>query len=145
MIGERSWGAAAARAADFLLDAVRENGRLLATYGKGAARLTAYSTDYAYLADGLLAIYEWNGQQGYLFEAEQLVDAAVDHYWDEDSGGFYLTADDHEQLLVRSKTVQDGATPAANSVMAPLAPASRDPPGAQRLSREGLCHLASLR
>lgn len=45
------------------------------------------------------------------------MDVAVADYWDEEIGGFFFTAADAEQLLVRSKTVQDGATPAANSVM----------------------------
>ena len=70
------------------------------------------------MMDALLAIYEWNGESRYLFEAERLADVLVAHYWDAKDGGFYLTASDHEELLVRSKTVQDGATPSANSTMA---------------------------
>ena len=113
-----AYGEAAAKAADFLLTEVRRGNRLLATYGKGQARLAAYSTDYAFLIEGLIAIYEWDGNTRYLREAETLSDSLVDHYWDEDEGGLFLTAFDHEELLVRSKSAQDGATPSANSVMA---------------------------
>ena len=113
-----TYGEAATNAADFLLKEVRRGNRLLATYGKGQARLAAYSTDYAFLIEGLIAIYEWNGNSSYLREAERLSDSLVDHYWDGDEGGFFLTASDHEELLVRSKSAQDGATPSANSVMA---------------------------
>ncbi len=109
---------AAEQAAEFLLSRVRDGDRLLATFGKGKARLTAYSTDYAFVIDGLLAIYEWRGDLRWLLEAEQLADTLVQHYWDEGAGGFFLTASDHEELLVRSKSVQDGATPSANSMMA---------------------------
>ncbi len=112
------YGEAALQAARFVLREIRCGERLLATYGKGRARLTAYSTDYAFIVDGLVAIYEWNGESEYLFEAERLTDTLFQHYWDDADGGFYLTASDHEQLLVRSKTVQDGATPSANSTMA---------------------------
>ncbi len=112
------YGEAAARAADFALARIRSGDRLLATYGKGHARLRAYSTDYAFLIEGLLALYEWNGDPRYLLEAERLTDTLIDHYWDSADDGFFLTAEDHEDLLLRSKTLQDGATPSSNSVMA---------------------------
>ena len=113
-----SYGEAAARAADFALARIRSGDRLLATYGKGQPRLRAYSTDYAFLIEGLLALYEWNGDPRYLLEAERLTDTLIDHYWDSADDGFFLTAEDHEDLLLRSKTLQDGATPSSNSVMA---------------------------
>ncbi len=118
VLAEPRYGAAAAKAATFLLRSVRDGERLLATYGKGRARLAAYSTDYAFMIEGLVAIYEWNGDPEFLFEAERLADTLVRHFWDSEEGGFYLTASDHEELIVRSKAVQDGATPSANSVMA---------------------------
>ena len=113
-----SYGEAAARAADFALARIRSGDRLLATYGKGQPRLRAYSTDYAFLIEGLLALYEWNGDPRNLLEAERLTDTLIDHYWDSADDGFFLTAEDHEDLLLRSKTLQDGATPSSNSVMA---------------------------
>ena len=118
VLGEERYGESAVEAADFLLRSVRSDERLLASFGKGRARLKAYSTDYAFLIEGLVAIYEWNADARYLFEAERLADTLIEHYWDDDGGGFFLTASDHEELLLRSKTVQDGATPAANSTMA---------------------------
>ena len=38
------------------------------------------------------------------------------HFEDPDAGGFFLTSDDHEALLVREKPAQDGAEPCGNSV-----------------------------
>ena len=118
VLDQPRYGEAAARAADFALEHIRSGDRLLATYGKGQARLRAYSTDYAFLIEGLLALYEWNGEPRYLFEAERLTDTLIQHYWDSTGDGFFLTAIDHEDLLLRSKTLQDGATPSSNSVMA---------------------------
>jgi uncharacterized protein len=37
-------------------------------------------------------------------------------FWDEGLGGFYDTAADHEQLIVRPRDVGDNATPSGNSV-----------------------------
>ena len=112
------YGEAAKQAVRFVLSEVCSGERLLATYGKGRARITAYSTDYAFMVEGLLAVYEWSGEPEFLFEAERLTDTLVKYYWDDAGGGFFLTASDHEELLVRSKTAQDGATPSANSTMA---------------------------
>ena len=118
VLGERAYGDAAVCAADFLLKNLRRDDRLLATYGKGQARLTAYSTDYAFLIDGLLAVYEWNGAVSYLLAAQSLADSLIKYYWDQDGDGFFFTATDHEELIMRSKSAQDGATPSANSTMA---------------------------
>lgn len=118
VLDEPKYGEAATVASGFLRNNVRRGERLLATYGKGQARLEAYSTDYAFLIEGLIAIYEWCADSEYLREAERLTDSLVDHYWDQQAGGFFLTPSDHEELLVRSKSAQDGATPSANSVMA---------------------------
>jgi len=40
----------------------------------------------------------------------------LSHFWDEENGGLYMTADDGEKLLTRSKTIYDGAIPSGNSV-----------------------------
>jgi len=117
VLEEPSYGEAAARAAEFVLGKMRKDGRLLATYGKGQARLTGYITDYAFVIEGLIELYEWSGDVRWLNEAGQLTDTAVEYYWDEPAGGFFFTAKDHENLLVRSKSVADGAIPSGNSVM----------------------------
>jgi uncharacterized protein YyaL (SSP411 family) len=46
------------------------------------------------------------------------MDQFIELYWDERSasGGFYQTADDAEELLVRNRTFYDGALPSPNSV-----------------------------
>ncbi|MDA1189892.1 MAG: thioredoxin domain-containing protein [Chloroflexi bacterium] len=117
VLDEPSYGEAAARAAQFVLDTMVSDGRLLATYGRGKARLTAYITDYAFLIEGLLGLYEWSGDVRWLNGAARLTDTAIEFYGDESGGAFYFTASDHEDLLVRSKTATDGAIPSGNSVM----------------------------
>ena len=45
--------------------------------------------------------------------------AALDaHYWDADGGGYFLTADDAEALIVRTKSADDDATPSGNGLAA---------------------------
>jgi uncharacterized protein YyaL (SSP411 family) len=40
----------------------------------------------------------------------------IKYFWDEKDGGFYFTADDAEELIVRQKEIYDGAIPSGNSV-----------------------------
>ena len=117
VLDEPRYREAADHAADFILETMCSDGRLLATYGKGRARLNGYITDYAFFIEGLIELYQTGGDFNRLQQARRLTDVAVKYYWDEASGGFYFTASDHEQLLVRSKTANDGAIPSGNSVM----------------------------
>src|SRR5262249_12187616 len=117
VLEEERYGKAAARAADFVLEAMVEEGRLLATYGKGKARLKGYISDYAFLIEGLLGLFEWSGAWRWLEHAARLADVAIQYYWDSGEGGFFFTASDHEELIHRSKASTDSAIPSGNSVM----------------------------
>ncbi len=104
--------------AQFLYRNMRsENGRLLRTWKEGSiAKFNGYLEDYAYLADGLLALYQATFTPRWLVWAQELTNQMLAHFRDEDNGGFYDTSDDHESLLFRPKDVQDNATPSANSM-----------------------------
>ncbi|HEY2865966.1 MAG TPA: thioredoxin domain-containing protein, partial [Pyrinomonadaceae bacterium] len=110
--------AIARRNADLLLKELRRDGRLLRTWKNGSAKLDAYVEDYANLADGLLELFQVSGDMHYLGEARGLADSMIENFWDKESGGFYFTADDHEQLIVRNKDFSDNATPSGNSAAA---------------------------
>jgi hypothetical protein len=116
--GEARYLDAATRAAAFLSTHLRTaDGRLLRTWRAGKAHLAAYLEDYAYLAAGLLDLYEAGGDVGQLREAERLAQLMRDEFSAEE-GGFYSTAQGHESLIVRHREGHDGATPAANAIAA---------------------------
>jgi uncharacterized protein YyaL (SSP411 family) len=110
--------AIAERNADFLLLGLRHGGRLLRTWKNGQAKLDAYIEDYADLADGLIELFQVSGDPRYLNETRALADAMITEFWDEENGGFYFTANDHEELIVRNKDFTDNATPSGNSAAA---------------------------
>ena len=110
--------AIAKRNADFLLENLQKDGRLLRTWKDGRAKLNAYIEDYANLADGLVELFQVSGEARYLTEAQRLADTMITEFWDEDAGGFFFTSADHEELLVRNKDFYDNATPSGNSVAA---------------------------
>ncbi|MAH13045.1 MAG: thioredoxin domain-containing protein [Verrucomicrobia bacterium] len=119
VLGDELYIKAARRAADFVLGTLRrEDGRLLKRYRDHSAGLPAHLEDYAFLIYGLLNLYEATFEANYLEEAIDLNDLALKHFWDAKDGGFFMTADDGEKLLVRHKEIYDGAIPSGNSIAA---------------------------
>jgi uncharacterized protein YyaL (SSP411 family) len=106
----------ARRNAEFVLSNLREDGRLLRTWKDGRAKFNGYLEDYAFLAEGLLTLFETTGEARWLHEALALTDVMIDEFWDNEGGGFFFTGKSHENLIVRSKDYFDNATPSGNSV-----------------------------
>ncbi|HCC99523.1 MAG TPA: hypothetical protein DER64_03255 [Planctomycetaceae bacterium] len=108
---------AAAKAADFLLDKLRDKSKshLLRTYRKGKAKLHAYLVDYAFLVEGLLALHQATGDTKWLTSAQKLTDEQISLYWDKTRHGFYFTSHNHEELLARTQNGFDSVLPSGNS------------------------------
>lgn len=110
---------AAVKAAEFTAQHLRtKEGRLLKRYRLGKAGLPAHLDDYAFLCWGLIELYQTTFEVRFLEEAVQLGGSTLNYFWDSGSGGFFLTANDSESLITRSKTSYDGAIPSGNSVAA---------------------------
>lgn len=113
------WIEHAGRTADYLLKVHRTGeGNLYRTSRLGQARLKAYLDDYAFLADGLLDLYEASGDARRLQQARELARYMRTHFEDAEHGGFFFTAHDHESLLARTKEPFDRAEPSGNGVAA---------------------------
>ena len=109
--------AAAARAADFLLQNLRkEDGRLIRAWRKGKAQHAAVLEDYAYFLNGLLSLFMSTGEERWLATAEELGALMLEDFWDEESGVFFDTDGRDATLVQRLQQPWDGATPAANAV-----------------------------
>ncbi len=111
--------AAAEKAANFILIKMsRPDGRLLHTYRHGEAKLDAYLDDYAYLVNSLVTLYESSANEKWIDEAVRLADILLVRFADNERGGFYFTADDHEQLIARNKDLHDSSVPSGNAMAA---------------------------
>ena len=110
------YGSVARRNAEFLLDQLRPDGRLLRTYKDGEAKLNGYLEDYAFLIDGLVALHEFTFEARWLTEAVSLTGQMVELFWDDSTGQFFDTGSDHEALVVRPRDFSDNATPSGNSM-----------------------------
>jgi uncharacterized protein YyaL (SSP411 family) len=109
---------AAASAIDFIRGSLLVDGRLLATWKDGRARLNAYLDDYAFLLDAVVELLQTRWNTGHLHFAVQLADGLLERFEDRDSGGFWFTAHDHEALLHRSRSFGDEALPSGNGIAA---------------------------
>jgi uncharacterized protein len=108
----------AERNAQFVLKNLQRDGLLLRTHKDNQSKLNGYLEDYAFLAEGLIALYQATGKLRWLLEARTLTDRMIEEFWDEEDGGFFYTGKSHEELIVRSKDFLDNATPSGNSVAA---------------------------
>jgi uncharacterized protein len=106
--------------AEFLHSTMRaKDGRLLRTWKAGSqAKYNGYLEDYAFLAEGLLALYQTTFDGRWFQWARQLGDDMLAHFADTGNAGFYDTRDDHEQLIHRPKDLQDNAIPSGNAMAA---------------------------
>jgi uncharacterized protein len=108
----------AVRNAEFILKYLTRAGRLLRTYKSGQSKLNGYLEDYAYVIEGLLALYEATFELRFFNQAREFADMMIAQFWDEADGGFYFTSADHEELIARTKDYFDNAVPSGNSVAA---------------------------
>src|SRR3954449_887407 len=107
---------AASKCAEFVLTEMRgADGRLLRTWKDGVGRLNAYLEDHAYLVEALLTLYEATWEPRWFNEARALADSMIERFADDERGGFFDTAIDHEQLVARRKSLEDNPIPSGNS------------------------------
>ena len=121
-LDEPSWLDMARRAFDFIAtsmtDGAKNDNRLGHSWRQGKLLLPGLASDYAAMIRAALALYEASGERAYLDKALTWQRAFDAHYADADTGGYYLTADDAEGLLLRPHSTVDDATPNPNAVAA---------------------------
>ena len=116
--GRADFTARAAAAATFLLERHLAGDVLGRSSMDGTlSRHAGLVEDYAFLAAGLVDLFEATGEERWLASARELHQGLDARFADRD-GGFFRTAGDGELLLAREKPGYDGAEPTGNSVAA---------------------------
>ncbi len=118
VLREPKYVSAAEKAARFVLGKLKSDGRLRRYYCAGKAVELGFLDDYAFMVMALLDLYEATFDTRWLVEAKGLAEQMIELFEDENSGGFFMTGEDAERLIVRSKPDYDGAVPGFNSVAA---------------------------
>jgi uncharacterized protein YyaL (SSP411 family) len=117
MFGEGGW-----------IDAARDAFRFIAGLETGASRLRHSSRlgihldidvidDYAQMIRAALCLYQATFEPSYLEAAARWTATANDNFWDDADGGYYFSPADATDVIVRTRSASDNATPAANGTM----------------------------
>jgi uncharacterized protein YyaL (SSP411 family) len=94
-----------------------EQGRLFHSWRIGKRLHRGTLDDYANMARAGIALFETTGEARFLDEAKSLVAVLDRHFADDAAGGYFITADDAADLIVRTKHCHDNAAPAGNGTL----------------------------
>ena len=110
----------AVRNAEFLMREMVRDGRVMRSHKEGVTRIGGFLEDHAAVALGFLAVYEMTFDEQWIERARQVADAMIEWFWDDQTGAFFDTARDAEQLITRPRDVTDNATPSGTSLAVEL-------------------------
>ena len=118
ILEQPDWIAIARKAFDFIAKNMTRGDRLGHSWRQGQLLFPGLASDFAAMIRAALALYEATAERGLLEQALAWQHALDAHYADPDTGGYYLSADDADDLLLRPHSTVDDATPNANAVAA---------------------------
>ena len=117
MLGNDEWIDVAEGAANFVFDEMCQQGRgrgLRRVYNGGRSRFDGCLDDYANMGLAAIALYEVTGRPAWLADAREIA-GEMNRRFGRDAGGFYYSAPDRSDLIVRQSELQDSAMPSATS------------------------------
>ena len=118
VLEEKRYLDAAIKAHGFIRKEMREEkDRLNRRWRDGESAHSGQLEDYAVYSLAMLELYRATFDVSYLQEAEHRAEQMIKLFEDEE-GGYFMTASDAEQLIARPKETYDGAIPSGNSVAA---------------------------
>jgi uncharacterized protein YyaL (SSP411 family) len=94
------------------------DGGFFHTYKKGLSKYPAFLDDYSQMMHALIHLQEITGDSSYLGKLKTLIKWCFNHFSDQETGYFYFTNDQQDDVIVRKKELYDGAVPSGNSLMA---------------------------
>jgi hypothetical protein len=118
ILDEPRWLAMAKRAFGFIADRMSKGERLGHSWREDKLLFPGLASDFAAMIRAALTLFEATGERRYLDHALAWQDACDAHYGDAETGGYYLSADDASDLVMRPHSTSDDATPNPNAVAA---------------------------
>jgi uncharacterized protein YyaL (SSP411 family) len=102
--------------AAFITSEMVVDGQIRRSWKNGQSKLQGYLDDYAHVIEGLVTLFEVEGNTEWLDHAVSLMETQLDLFYDSEQADFYFTSEMHERLPVRHKEFFDNAIPSGNSV-----------------------------
>jgi len=117
--GEEKFLKVALKNGDFLNDkAINKKAEITRTYKNGKSSVPGLLDDYAFTISAFTDLYQATFDEKWLHKANELTDYTISHFFDNSSGMFYYTADNHSDLIARKMEISDNVIPSSNSEMA---------------------------
>lgn len=136
---------AAKRAADYLWQKHRQpDGGLWRASLAGRAGTPGMLEDYAYLAEGLITLYDATLDEAWLIRAQSLVDALPVRFGSKENSAYTLAEVDPLSPLPRPRDTADGALPSANGAAVHVLAALARRTGETRFVEAAQSQLAAL-
>ncbi len=110
------WIEIAVKAYSFVFSQMISGDRLFHSFRAGKLKAPATSADYANMISAALALYRVTNAKRYLDDAIAWTEIMNLHYGAE-SGGYYLSADDTSDLILRPLSAADDSAPNPNATM----------------------------
>ncbi len=110
------WRDAALKAYSFIKSNMASSKRLQHSWRAGQAKTPGIASDYANMITAALILHQSEGSDVYLQDAKSWAETLEKHFAAE-NGGYYLSADDTTDVIIRTLAAHDDATPNANAVM----------------------------
>jgi uncharacterized protein len=120
VLDDPAYSQVANKAADFIQQKLyrADTNTLLRSYRQGASDVNGFASDYAFLIQGLLDLYEASFDVGRLEWAMKLQQRENELFRDSKDGGYFTTSGNDATVLLRMKEADDTAEPSPNSVTA---------------------------
>ncbi len=115
---DNSYLLVAEKAQNFIENNLLDNKNLYVSFRKGTRTQNGFLDDYAFYVASLIELYQSTLNKDYLCKAEEFCEIAIEKFFDEKNGGFYLCDKNDNKLLFNPIETYDGAMPSGNSVMA---------------------------
>jgi uncharacterized protein YyaL (SSP411 family) len=117
LLGEAGWIAMARNAFTFISSQMTRGDRLGHSWRTGRLLFPGLASDFTNMIKAALALHEATAERAYLDQALAW-SQTLDRHYANAAGGYFLTADDAEGLVVRPGATYDDATPNPNGVAA---------------------------
>ena len=118
-LGQEKHREMAVRNMEFLLKAMRdEEGRLYRVHKDGESSVPAYLDDYAQILLALDKLYEITLHEKWIHHGKELLEQAIERFYDPESGMFFYSSGEHPKLASRTIEMLDNVLPSSCSSIA---------------------------
>jgi uncharacterized protein len=119
VFNEQKFLGAARKNARFVEDKLRmDDGGIFHTYKNRKSEIPGFLDDYAFTIEAYINLYECTLDFQWLDKAKELMEYAINHFYDTESGMFYYTSDTEKVVVTRKFEITDNVIPSSNSSIA---------------------------